>query len=42
MMALVEEVATLFFFIFTGYQFRPASNNPYLLVATDEVAMDEM
>ena len=30
------EMATLFFFVMTGYKFRPASNNPYLLVSTSD------
>ena len=29
---LFKEVTTLVFFVFTGYKFRPASNNPYLQV----------
>jgi hypothetical protein len=39
------EVATLAFFILTGYKFRPASNNPYLQLPTDsddEDDVDEM
>jgi len=29
-------VATLIFFVMTGYKFRPASNNPYLQLPQDE------
>ncbi|XP_012737282.1 protein GPR108 [Fundulus heteroclitus] len=38
------EVSTLFFFVLTGYKFRPASNNPYLQLPQDEedVEMDEV
>ncbi|KAM4595664.1 protein GPR108 [Fundulus diaphanus] len=38
------EVSTLFFFVLTGYKFRPASNNPYLTLPQDEedVEMDEV
>lgn len=40
---LSRETATLVFFIVTGYKFRPASNNPYLQLATDdEEEMDEV
>jgi hypothetical protein len=42
LMALVEEVGTLIFFIVTGYKFKPAANNPYLLVANDDLQMDAM
>lgn len=27
---LLDEMATLVFFVLTGYKFRPASDNPYL------------
>ena len=40
-----KEISTIIFFIVTGYKFQPASNNPYLQVATesdDEVEMDEV
>ena len=33
---LLVELATLSFFITTGYKFRPASNNPYLLVSQSD------
>ena len=33
---MFKEVATLVFFVMTGYKFRPASNNPYFAVATQE------
>lgn len=33
---LFTELATLVFFVITGYKFRPAADNPYLTVATDE------
>jgi hypothetical protein len=33
---MFKEVATLVFFVMTGYKFRPASNNPYFAVATEE------
>ena len=42
---LFKEMATLVFFVVTGYKFRPASNNPYLQVPTedeDEIEMDEV
>lgn len=34
--SMFKEVATLVFFVMTGYKFRPASNNPYFAVATDD------
>ncbi|KAI0222818.1 G protein-coupled receptor [Lamellibrachia satsuma] len=40
-----KEISTVIFFLVTGYKFQPASNNPYLQVATesdDEVEMDEV
>ncbi|XP_058861457.1 protein GPR107-like [Acipenser ruthenus] len=33
---LLDEVATFVFFILTGYKFRPASDNPYLLLPLEE------
>ena len=38
---MFKEAATLFFFIMTGYKFRPASNNPYFVVPTDDYEMEE-
>jgi len=34
--SMFKEVATLVFFVMTGYKFRPASNNPYFSVAMDD------
>jgi len=34
--SMFKEVATLVFFVMTGYKFRPASSNPYFAVATRE------
>lgn len=31
-----SELATLAFYVITGYQFRPATHNPYLPVQTDD------
>jgi len=41
---LFVELATLAFFVMTGYKFRPASNNPYLQLSQsdDEEEMDEV
>ena len=36
------EIATLAFFVSTGYKFRPASNNPYLQLPTDSDDEDEV
>jgi len=33
---MFKELTTLVFFVMTGYKFRPATNNPYFAVATDE------
>jgi hypothetical protein len=35
---LCEEIATLVFFILTGYKFRPGCNNPYFKVEEDDLA----
>ncbi|KAK2535165.1 Gpr107 [Columba livia] len=32
---LLDEMATLVFFVLTGYKFRPASDNPYLQLSQD-------
>jgi len=34
--SMFKEVATLVFFVMTGYKFRPASNNPYFSVPMDD------
>jgi hypothetical protein len=43
---LFRELATIMFFIITGYKFKPAADNPYLRVPTDEddeeMEMDEV
>ncbi|KAJ1133921.1 hypothetical protein NDU88_000393 [Pleurodeles waltl] len=33
---LLDELATLLFFVLTGYKFRPASDNPYLQLPQDD------
>ena len=33
-----EELATLVFFILTGYKFRPGCNNPYFKVEEEDLA----
>ncbi|NWH88721.1 GP107 protein, partial [Aegithalos caudatus] len=33
---LLDEMATLVFFVLTGYKFRPASDNPYLQLSQDD------
>ncbi|KAL4218634.1 hypothetical protein ACF0H5_021223 [Mactra antiquata] len=42
---LFRELATILFFIITGYKFKPAADNPYLQVPTEddeEMEMDEV
>jgi hypothetical protein len=34
--ALFTELATFAFYVITGYKFRPAPDNPYLPLSTDE------
>jgi len=34
--ALFTELATFAFYVITGYKFRPASDNPYLPVNTED------
>merc|ERR1719474_1186189 len=38
---MFKEMTTFVFFVMTGYKFRPASNNPYFSLPTDE-CMDEV
>ena len=38
---LFTEIATLAFFLLTGYKFRPASDNPYLSVASEDAVSRE-
>lgn len=38
---MFKEMATFVFFVMTGYKFRPASNNPYFAVSTED-DMDEI
>lgn len=38
---LFKEIATFIFFAMTGYKFRPASNNPYFSVPSDDYDMEE-
>ena len=33
---MFKEMSTLVFFVMTGYKFRPASNNPYFAVASED------
>lgn len=33
---MFKEMATFVFFVMTGYKFRPASNNPYFVVSTED------
>ena len=39
---MFKEMATFVFFVMTGYKFRPASNNPYFTVPTDDYDMEEV
>lgn len=41
---LLDEMATLVFFVLTGYKFRPASDNPYLQLSQedDDVEMESV
>ena len=39
---MFKEMATFVFFVMTGYKFRPASNNPYFNVPTDDYDMEEV
>ncbi|XP_063602592.1 protein GPR107-like isoform X2 [Penaeus indicus] len=39
---MFREMATYVFFVMTGYKFRPAVNNPYFRVTTDDEDMDEV
>jgi len=36
LVAVVEELGTWFFFVVTGYKFRPTEHNPYLRLAQDD------
>jgi len=36
-----EEFATLVFYVLTGYQFRPAEDNPYVKLSQNEEDGDE-
>jgi hypothetical protein len=33
---MFKEMATFVFFVMTGYKFRPASNNPYFALSTED------
>ena len=39
---LFRELATVVFFVTTGYKFKPASDNPYLQVPSDDEEEIEM
>ena len=39
---LLDELATLTFFVLTGHKFRPASYNPYLLLSVEDEEDMEM
>ena len=39
---LFKELATLVFFVITGYKFQPAPDNPYLQVPTEEDEDEEV
>ena len=37
---LFRELGTVLFFVVTGFKFRPATDNPYLQVPTEEEDME--
>ncbi|KAL7647114.1 UNVERIFIED_CONTAM: hypothetical protein RMT77_002372 [Armadillidium vulgare] len=39
---MFREMATYVFFVMTGYKFRPATNNPYFAVQSDDEEMEEV
>lgn len=39
---LLDELATLTFFVLTGHKFRPAPSNPYLLLSVEDEEDMEM
>jgi hypothetical protein len=39
---MFREMATFVFFVLTGYKFRPASNNPYFSVPSDDYDMEQV
>eukprot|EP00095_Tigriopus_kingsejongensis_P002082 snap_masked-scaffold866_size86999-processed-gene-0.11 protein:Tk02082 transcript:snap_masked-scaffold866_size86999-processed-gene-0.11-mRNA-1 annotation:"protein gpr107-like" len=39
---MFKEMATFVFFVMTGYKFRPASDNPYFSVPTDDYDLGEV
>lgn len=39
---MFREMATYVFFVMTGYKFRPAGNNPYFHVDSDDENMEEV
>jgi hypothetical protein len=42
MSPVFENLATLVFYVYVGYKFRPAGDNPYMEVHRDDVATDEV